>query len=493
MVTPLDPTATGFMLADSRNTPMHVGGLALYKPPPGAGPEYVRDLMDFFLSADDIAPLFRKRPWRGVKTGGQWVWIDDDEFDLEHHVRHAALPQPGRIRDLLEFVGRVHSNRLSFERPLWEFYLIEGLSDGRFATYTKLHHALVDGVSAMRLLQNSLSTDPDERDLPPPWAARKAAHRTTEATADHRGGLTEIPGAALRSALAIATEAAGMPSALAKTLNRSVRDEPTAISWTAPKTILNKNITSARRFAAADWPIERLRAIGKATGTSLNDVVLAMCGGALRTYLLEHDALPNSSLVSMVPVGLKAKDAGLASSNGGNAVGSIMVKLGTDLDDPAKRLAGIHADMLSGKRALSSMTPLQIAAMAGLGSTATVLTPILRLQGIARPPYNIIVSNVPGPRKRLYLNGAELDGTYPVSVPTNGVALNITCNSYVDQMSFGFTGCRRTVPHLQRLLTHLETEISAQEDAAGISATTKPSAKRQPRARKPRTRSTSAS
>lgn len=194
-----------------------------------------------------------------------------------------------------------------------------------------------------------------------------------------------------------------------------------------------------------------------------------MCGGALRAYLSELDALPSSSLVSMVPVGLRAKEVANASREGGNAVGSIMVKLGTDLDDSAARLESIHRDMVSGKRALGEMTPLQIVAMAGLGSTPTVLTPMLGLQGIARPPYNVVISNVPGPRRRLYLNGAELDGTYPVSVPVHGIALNITCNSYVDQLAFGFTGDRRTVPHLQRLLLHVENELVALEKAAEIS------------------------
>jgi diacylglycerol O-acyltransferase / wax synthase len=464
----MDPTSAGFMLADSRNTPMHVGGLQLYTPPEDAGPDYVREMLAGYLAVDEVAPLFLKRPHRSLATGGQWTWVEDSEFDIEHHVRHAALPKPGRIRELLDYVGRVHGNRLSFERPLWEFYLIEGLEDGRIATYTKMHHALVDGVSSMRLLQSVLSTDPDERGMAPPWAARKTAEKADKS---HRGldeAITEVPMSAFRSALGIASEAAGMPSALVKTLGRTMRNEPSSISWHAPKTILNRNITGARRFAAQDWPIARIKAVGKATGTSLNDVVLAMCGGALRAYLLELDALPDTPLISMVPVGLKAKDAGLASGAGGNAVGSIMVKLGTHLADPAERLRTIHSDMVSGKRALSSMTPVQIVAMAAIGNTPTVLTPMLRLQGIARPPYNVVISNVPGPRHRQYLNGAALDGMYPVSIPVNGIALNITCTSYVDKLAFGFTGCRRTVPHLQRLLVHVDNELEALEKAAAI-------------------------
>jgi diacylglycerol O-acyltransferase len=464
----MDPTSAGFMLADSRNTPMHVGGLHLYTKPDGAGPDYVRDMFTAFLGHEDVAPLFLKRPYRSLTTGGQWMWTEDTEFDLEHHVRHSALPQPGRVRELLDFVGRLHGNRLSFERPLWELHVIEGLEDGRIAIYAKMHHALVDGVSSIRLLQSVLSTDPDERDMPPLWGVRKAAKKADKSHHRLDEAITEVPMNVVRSALAVASDAAGMPSAFIKTLSKSLRNEPTSMSWYAPKTILNKNITGARRFAAEDWPIERIKAVGKATGTSLNDVVLAMCGGALRTYLEELNALPDSSLVSMVPVGLKAKDAGIASAEGGNAVGSIMVKLGTHLADPADRLQSIHKDMRAGKEALSSMTPMQIIAMAAIGNTPTILTPMLRLQGIARPPYNVVISNVPGPKQRMYLNGAQLDGMYPVSIPVNGIALNITCTSYVDQLAFGFTGCRRTVPHLQRLLTHVEAELEALERAAAI-------------------------
>ena len=231
--------------------------------------------------------------------------------------------------------------------------------------------------------------------------------------------------------------------------------------------MFNQSITGSRRFAAQDWPIERMRAIGKATGSTINDVVLAMCSGALRAYLLDHDALPDTGLVAMVPVGLNAKQSQVASADGGNAVGSVMVQLATDLDDPAARLVAIHRSMRDGKQALSSMTPTQILAMSAIGMAPSILTPMLRMQGIVRPPFNVIISNVPGPRSTQYLNGAKLVGTYPLSIPINGMALNITCTSYDGKMGFGLTGCRRTVPHLQRLLGHLDDELTALESAAG--------------------------
>ena len=177
MVTPIDPTSAGFLLAENRNMPMHVGGLQLFKKPEGAGRSYVREMFEQMRDVDEIAPLFLKHPHRSLRTGAQLVWKDDEQFDIEHHVRHSALPKPGRIRELLDLCSRLHSTRLAWERPLWEAHVIEGLRDGRVAMYTKTHHALVDGVSAMRLLASVLSTDPDKRDMPAPWAATGPAGR----------------------------------------------------------------------------------------------------------------------------------------------------------------------------------------------------------------------------------------------------------------------------------------------------------------------------
>lgn len=448
--------------------PMHVGGLQLFEKPEGAPRDYVRKLYESMSQVDEIAPLFLKRPTRGITTAGQWAWTQDDHFDLEYHFRHSALPKPGRVRELLDLVSRLHSTRLARERPLWEAHLIEGLRDGRVALYTKLHHSLVDGISAMRLMQSVMTTDPDKRGMPAMWAARPDA-RTERVRHDAETSLADVPLDAMRTALGITADAAGLPSALIKTLKHGLRNETSALSLYAPRTMFNTTITGSRRFAAQGWPIERLRAIGKASGTTLNDVVLAMCSGAIRSYLIEHDALPEAPLVSMVPVGLNAKQAHNASADGGNSVGAVMVKLGTDLHDPADRLASIHRSMKTGKEALRSMSPLQIMAMSALGMAPSIVTPMLRLQGIIRPPFNLIISNVPGPKKTMYLNGAKLAGTYPLSIPINGMALNITCNSYADDMDFGLTGCRRSVPHLQRLLGHLDDELGALEKATGVS------------------------
>ena len=466
MVTPLDPTAAAFLLAENRQQPMHVGGLQLFEPPEDAGPDYVREMFAASLAPDDISPLFLRRPHRSIATGGQWTWVEDDQFDCDYHVRHSALAAPGRIRELLDLCGRLHGTRLALERPLWETHIIEGLEDGRLATYTKIHHALVDGVSSMRLLQSVLSKDPDERDMPPPWGRQQV--EKAQAQGQHDQSLFDLPASAFRSALAITAEAAGMPAAFLRTLTRGVRNDTSALSLYAPRTVINKPITGSRRFAAQSWEMERMRSVGAATSTTLNDVVLAMCSGAMRRYLLELGALPDSTLVAMVPVGLKAKEAGTASATGGNAVGCVMVKLGTDIEDPAERLRSIHRSMASGKEALGTMTPVQIMAMSAIGMAPAVLPAMLGLQGITRPPFNLIISNVPGPKEPHYFNGARLAGMWPLSIPIHGMALNITCTSYNGEMGFGLTGCRRRVPHLQRLLVHLDDELADLEKAAGV-------------------------
>lgn len=512
---PIDPTSTAFLMAESRSQPMHVGGLQLFEKPEGAGPEFTREMYESMLATEKIAPLFRKHPYRSVKSGGMLAWREDEQLDVEHHVRHSALPQPGRIRELLELCGRLHGSRLPWERPLWELHVIEGLADDRVAMYTKIHHSVVDGISAMRLLASVLSTDPDRRGMPAPFAegasrrdktprqreedqqAETSGDGLTGAVAEVAGAATaaaaaaagvaaetagaavdvastaartlaDLPGDAFRTAMGLSAEAAGMPLALVRTLRKGLKNETSAVSLAAPRTIFNQSITGSRRFAAQDWPVERLQAIGRSTGTTINDVVLAMCSGAMRTYLTELDALPDHSMVSMVPVGLKAKEAANASSEGGNAVGAVMVRLATDLADPADRLSTINRSMKDGKEALSSMTPAQIVAMSAVGMAPSIVLPMLKLQGIVKPPFNLIISNVPGPRSTHYWNGAKLVGNYPLSIPINGMALNITCTSYDGQLGFGLTGCRRTVPRLQRLLTFLDEELTALEKAAGL-------------------------
>lgn len=455
----MPPNDSLFLLVESRDQPMHVGGLQLFAPPEGMDALDVRRMFEAEVAKDEVAPLFQKRPRRSVATLGQWGWDVDRRFDLEHHVRRDALPQPGRVLELLALCSRLHSTLLDRHRPLWETHLIEGLKDGRYAVYFKVHHSLVDGVSALRLLAKMLSPDPDERGMPAPWAPRD-----TDAKPRREPGQA---GRALHDAVGVLGEAAGLLPVLARTVSAAIKEQSGTLSLSAPRSMLNVPITGARRFAAQSWPLDRIRRVGKAAETTVNDVVLAMCAGALRNYLLALDALPETSMIAMVPVSLHG-DEMKTRDGGGNAIGTVMCRLGTELVDPAERLATVHRSMAEGKEALRAMTPMQILAMSALGVSPLALWPLLRLTGTVRPPFNLVISNVPGPRQPMYWNGARLDGLYPLSVPLDGQALNITCTSYSDEIAFGLTGCRRTVPHLQRLLGYLDTELTALEQAVGV-------------------------
>jgi diacylglycerol O-acyltransferase / wax synthase len=459
MLLPMSPTSSMFLLGESREHPMHVGGLQLFQPPDGSDALDVRAMFDEALAADEVAPLFQKRASRSITSLGQWGWEVDRKFDLEHHVRRNALPQPGRVLELLALCSRLHSSLLDRHRPLWELHLIEGLEDGRYATYFKVHHALVDGISSLRMLSRMLSDNPDARDMPAPWAMPSPGARPSA----EGGGLSGLPKAGFQGAV----ELAGVVPAVARLLTRGFTQDDGRVPMSAPKSMLNAPITGARRFAAQSWSIDRIRQVGKVSDTTVNDVVLAMCSGALRAYMQSLDALPDEPLIAMVPVSLRSDDAS-GGDGGGNAVGAVLCNLGTDLDDPAERLNAVHVSMIHGKQALRGMSQLQVLALSAVVMSPVLIEHVLRLHGKVRPPFNIIISNVPGPRSQMYWNGARLDGLYPLSIPIDGQALNITCTSYSDALAFGLTGCRRTVPHLQRLLTYLDDELVALERAAGL-------------------------
>ncbi|HWD03981.1 MAG TPA: wax ester/triacylglycerol synthase family O-acyltransferase [Amycolatopsis sp.] len=447
-------TDSMFLLVETREHPMHVGGLQLFRKPDGAGANYLSDLRRSMLGTDNVRSVFRRRPSRPVNTVGHLSWSTETDLDLDYHFRHSALPQPGRIRELLEVTSRWHSTLLDRHRPLWEIHLIEGLQDGRFAMYSKIHHSLMDGVSALRHLQGTLSDDPGDLDCPPPWGSRAAGQS--------RNG--HPPASLAKLASKTFDQLTGLAPAAAKVAREAFREHTLTLPMQAPKTMLNVPIGGARRFAAQSWPLARVSAIAAAAGVSRNDVVLAMCSGALRDYLIEQSALPDAPLIAMVPVSLRRKSDGEAT---GNNIGALLCNLGTDLSDPARRLATVNASMTNGKKLFSELTPLQTLLLSGVNVAQLGVSPLPGVVNNTRPPFNLVISNVPGPRKQMYWNGAALDGIYPASVLLDGQALNITLTSNGDNLDFGITGCRRSVPHLQRILTHLDTALAELESATG--------------------------
>jgi len=384
------------------------------------------------------------------------VWATDKNVDLDYHVRLSALPRPGRVRELLELTSRLHGTLLDRHRPLWEVHVIEGLADGRVAVYMKTHHALIDGVSASRVWYRSLSSDPQGQFVPG-WAQTQS----TKSRPASNGGFN--PMGTLGATARTLRDVAGIAPATFTSAYQAFNDNAAAVPFQAPKTMFNVPITGARRFAAQAWPISRLRAVSKDAGVTVNDTVLAMSAGALRRYLLEQNALPDEPLIAMVPVSLRGEGEGE-----GNAVGAVLCNLGTELTDTAERLVRVHNSMRHSKNVLSGLSSLQSMAVSILNVAGLALTPVPGLlDRVTGPPFNIVISNVPGPNKPMYWNGARLENMYPISIPVDGQALNITVTSYADSMQFGLVGCRRSVPSLQRMLVHLEDALAELEEATG--------------------------
>jgi diacylglycerol O-acyltransferase len=450
LMSPLDSV---FLSIESREHPMHVGGLQLFEPPEGAGPEFAREIRDTLVANRDFQPTFRKHPaWTfGGIPNVAWTYDDPDDVDIDYHVRRSALPTPGRVRELLELTSRWHSGLLDRHRPLWEAHFVEGLSDGRFALYSKFHHSLIDGVSALRLMQRTLSTDPENSDMQAIWDLPR---RRREPEKSKRPSLTKLAGSV----------AAYGPSTWSLARAALVEQQLT-LPFAAPRTMFNVPIGGARRVAAQSWSIDRFKSIKAAAGVSFNDVILGMCSGALRHYLQDEQALPDTPLIAMVPVSMRSEaDA----DSGGNQVGALLCNLATNVDDPAKRLETISASMRGNKKVFAELPRLQAYALSAALIAPLGLSAVPGWASTAPPAFNIVISNVPGPTQPMYWNGARLDGNYPLSIALDGQALNITMVNNADNIDFGLVGCRRSVPHLQRLLGHLETSLKDLERAVGV-------------------------
>jgi diacylglycerol O-acyltransferase / wax synthase len=443
----------GFLWLERRNQPMHVAGLQLLRPADD-DPEFVDRTVRLALEATHARPPFNQRL---VRRGGMWFWDEDREFDVESHFHHLALPKPGRIRELLALVSKLHGNLMDRTKPLWELYLISGLEDGRVALYSKIHHALVDGVAANRMLLRQMSESPADKELTPLWALERKKR-----DADVEGQRTG-PFSVMAQAVAMAREQLGTLPGVAREVVRTIRSrkDPDQVSaFSAPKSILNQHISGARRFAAQSYSFKRMRAAGKALDATVNDVTLAMCASALRRYLLDLDALPEKPLVAMVPVSTRKDD-----SDAGNQVAMVLTSLATNVADPDDRFQAIMRSMTAAKDRLARMSAAEM-----MNYLAVVMAPsgVNMATGLAPTwqAFNVVVSNVPGPKKTLYFNGARMEGTYPVSIVLDGQALNITLTSYGDDMEVGLIACRRTLPHMQKLLQYLEDGLVELEQMA---------------------------
>jgi len=455
---------SAFLLAERRETPMHVGSVNLFTLPSGADEQtFLHQLADGLRSASDFQSPFGER----LKTGrlgmlGPMYWERDDTLDIDYHIRHSALPQPGRYRELFALVSRLHGTLLDRNRPLWEMHLIEGLQKRQFAVYSKYHHAAIDGVRSIHLTQSMYSTSARERIHDSPLSVESAKrYRAALGEAPKKEELRNVA-EFLKSTYDSGTNVYGALRRLA--LGWTGRGGDLALPWMGvPHSPINTHVDGARRFVAQSWPFDRVRAVGKALDGTFNDAVLAMSAGALRRYLQEMHGLPKKSLKAMVPVSLRRK----GDIDSSNAVGAISADLATNVKDPIKRFESIQASTRAGKAMFEGMAPREVElAMQLMQMPGLFLIPLGLIDRY--PPYNTVVSNVPGPRQPMYWNGARLEGIYPASIVSEGVALNITLISYDNNVDFGIVACRRTMPQVQRIIDYMEDALVELEEAVGL-------------------------
>jgi diacylglycerol O-acyltransferase / wax synthase len=443
-----------FLRVESRRQPFHIGMLMLFELPQGATKDFAARLARRLRQSTHAASPFN---WRLARRRGLHYWTDDELFDLDQHFVHTCLPEPGRVRELFALISRIHSAHLDREYPLWRMYLIEGIEGGRIALYLKIHHAVTDGVAGMRMVSEMMAGAADESLLlPPPWEVIRRKSNAQPLP-------VPTPAAGILPALqSLAREGLASLKPLLRELRGTFRDARAAhphlvLAGQAPRTLFNQTVSASRRVAAQSYATARLRAVAKALGASLNDVVLAMCSGALRIYLRETGRLPDRPLVAAVPVSVRKGTGEL-----GNKVSFTMTTLATDLDDPAERVRAIKECMDYNKQRIRELEATQVQAYAAL-----LLLPGAVKAMLGQDPdsalASVVISHVPGPRQDMYWQGCRLAGLYPVSLVTDTGALNITVVSRHDFVDFGLIACRKSVPHMQRLLEDLESSLKELE------------------------------
>jgi len=445
------------LYGETESCHMHVCGLLVLDPssaPWGFGFDAWRSLV---ASEVEHLPPLRERLVPVPLGLDRPVWVDDPAFDLDRHLHHVALPAPGGARELAALVGALASYKLDRSHPLWEMWFIEGLQGGRLAVFSKVHHACLDGMAGAMLLGRlfrSKRTRPPRLAEPP----RAEAARVPSGLELLARGLVGSPRAPLRVARAFGETVSAFRN-LAR-MRGSGEGWP-ALPFQAPRTSLNRPVTPRRSFAFAELPLAEVKAVKKAFGVTVNDVVLALCSGALRRYLDERGELPAEPLVAAVPVSTRS---GEQMGSFGNIVSGMFAPLATDVADPAERLRAVSAGTRGAKRLYETGIEDAVMRWAALPRPAAVALAVrfaswLRLSERLPPIFNVLISNVPGPPVPLYAGGARLVACYPMGPLVDHVALNVTVMSCGDALGFGFLTCPEAVPDAWALADGVSTAL----------------------------------
>ncbi|GGO01107.1 diacylglycerol O-acyltransferase [Nocardia rhizosphaerihabitans] len=448
-----------FLTLDSRDVSAHVGILVTLSRPEDASPDFIRDLVVQLREATTFTAPFNYRLARSPlrKFPPTWDVLPDDEVDLDYHFRHSALPAPGGQSELGVLVSRLHSLPLDRRRPLWECHLIEGLSDGRFAIYVKVHHALADGINGTRRIAKMFDVDPESTRLRAVWQTEP---ETSERIRTRVGRRSRV-----RRRFQLV---GGLGVAVGRILKDAIRpsDPAVAVPFRVPRMeVLNGRIGRERQFATQSYPLERVKRVATALGVTVNDVFIGICAGGLRRYLAEFHELPQKSLVAGTPVSLRRTGDGR-----GNAIAMLVAKLFTEVADPVDRIRLVSRSTMVAKQKFYALPQFVGDYYGVLTNGPSILQNIIGTAGRSRPPFNLVISNIPGSREPLYLHGARVLEAYPISLLAHGQALNITVISSAGQFNVGFVGCRDRLPHMQRLALYAGEALGEIEAVLGLVA-----------------------
>lgn len=436
-------TDASFLYLETDAMPMNIASVQKFQP--AAGVDWFEQLRGHLAERVGGVPFMIRRLKATPLALDHPVWVEDTAFDISQHLVRMRVPAPGTDAQLEALVARLHEEPLDRRRPLWKYYYIDGLADGTVALYEKYHHACIDGVAAQSIIDVLFSEDAAV--VPPAQPCEKAENPDTlDLLFDAARGM-------VRQAFAGTQDLGARLKAATRLTERWLSGEGFgAMDLTVPRTPFNVAISPYRAWSSATLSLPAAKRVARAGHATLNDVVLAVCAGALRRYLMRHDALPETPLVCGVPVSLRAPgDTSLR-----NQVTMLMANLATHIESPADRLAAIRASTRESKKLLTEALALQVDELhlPGLGrllNRAAALTSDARLANLMPAAVNVVISNVPGPRTRRWLCGAELLTHYPVSIPGQSVALNMTVQSYADRLDFGLTACLEAVPDLADL------------------------------------------
>ncbi|TXS95522.1 wax ester/triacylglycerol synthase family O-acyltransferase [Parahaliea maris] len=471
----LSPIDSMFVFNEREHSPMHIGPVMIYDPSssPEDGPVRFKDVLEVFRSRLRLSPVFRRKLVKVPLDIDNPYWVEDENFDLEFHVRHLALPKPGDWRQFCILIGRLHSRPLDMKRPPWEAYIIEGLDNieglppGCFAMYMKIHHSAIDGATGNQIVSelHDLSPIPSISDRPDEWRPEAVPSQWKLLSRSYIN-LLKQPSKAV-SAAKTALGSLNLPPEVAASkegmLDHGIRF----------KTRFNRDISPHRVFGSVVVELEAMKAIKNTVGDcTLNDVVLAVFGGALRKYLQDKDELPEGSMVAGVPISTRRPDQ--HNAGGGNAVAGMRLTLGTDIEDPLQRLRAINADAVASKayaNAVSASLMVDVAesvptSVAALGMRLMAATGLTS----RNPVVHTIVTNVPGAQTPVYMCGAKAINWIGAGCPVDGVGLFNTINSYNGLMSLAFICDRDMMPDPQFYQDCIQESFTELETAARNSA-----------------------